>query len=67
MQATEPLANRLYRWRAGDNLATYGVSAKMWKEHSSTTEFAVAFQAIIDDASLTNDDRAAKVEEFLLT
>jgi hypothetical protein len=51
----------------GDCIANYGISTKLWKEHSATDEFATAFTAIIDDATLTNDDRAAKVEDFLLT
>jgi hypothetical protein len=41
--ASEPQAQRIFRWRDGDCLATYGVSAKLWKAHSSTVEFAVAF------------------------
>ncbi len=35
--------------------------------HSATYDFASAFMALIDDPTLTNDDRAAKVEDFLLT
>jgi hypothetical protein len=62
-----PSSKRLYRWRAGDCLANYGQSAKLWKAHSATDDFATAFTAIIDDTTLTNDDRAAKVEDFLLT
>jgi hypothetical protein len=64
--ATQPQMQRHYRWRSGDCLANYGTSANMWEEHSATEEFATAFKAIIDDATLTNDDRAARVEEFLL-
>ena len=45
----------------------YGTSAKTWAAHSSTEEFAASFQAIIDDATLTNNIRADCVEEFLLT
>ena len=62
-----PPPTRLYRWWAGDCIANYGISAKLWKAHSATDEFATAFMALIDDATLTNDDRAAKVEDFLLT
>ena len=55
-----------YRWRSGDCLATYGISANKWKAHSSSADFAAAFQAIVDDRNITNDARAARVEAFLL-
>jgi hypothetical protein len=42
-KATEPKASRRYRWREGDCLATYGISANKWREFSSTDEFAEAF------------------------
>jgi hypothetical protein len=65
-KATEPQMTKRYRWRSGDCLANYGNSAKTWQEFSSTDEFAAAFKAIVNDATLTNDTRAARVEEFLL-
>jgi hypothetical protein len=55
-----------YRWRTGDCLANYGNSAKIWADFSSTDEFATGFMAIIVDETMTNDTRAARVEEFLL-
>ena len=57
---------RQYRWRKGDCLATYGSSAKIWKEYSSTDEFTIAFKGIIEDENITNDTRAERVEEFLI-
>jgi hypothetical protein len=65
-KATEPKMTKRYRWRSGDCLANYGNSAKTWQEFSSTAEFAAAFKAIVNDETLTNDARAARVEEFLL-
>jgi hypothetical protein len=47
-------------------LANYGTSAKTWTEFSSTDDFAAGFMAIIDDATMTNDTRAARVEDYLL-
>ena len=38
-----------YSWRVGDCLANYSNTAKIWQEHTSTPEFATAFQKIIDD------------------
>jgi hypothetical protein len=63
---TTPTEGYRYRWRTGDCLANYGNSAKIWTEFSSTDDFAVGFMAIIVDEELTNDIRAAKVEEYLL-
>jgi hypothetical protein len=62
-----PQTIRRYRWKTGDCLATYGISAKTWRDHSSTDEFAVAFKAIINDATLSNDQRADRIEKYLLT
>jgi hypothetical protein len=64
--ASKPIAPRRFRWRTGECLATYGNSAKIWAAHSSTDGFEASFQAIIDDATLSNDDRADRVEKFLL-
>ena len=64
--APTPPTQLRYRWRAGDCLATYGISANKWKAHSSSADFAAAFQAIVDDRNITNDARAARVEAFLL-
>jgi hypothetical protein len=64
--APTPPTQLRYRWRSGDCLATYGISANKWKAHSSSADFAAAFQAIVDDRNITNDARAARVEEFLL-
>jgi hypothetical protein len=69
-KATAPKSRAIddlrYRWREGDCLADYGKSAKVWHEFSSTNEFAAGFMAIIVDDKLTNDARAARVEEYLL-
>jgi hypothetical protein len=64
--ASKPIVPRRFRWRTGECLATYGNSAKIWAAHSSTEAFEASFQTIIDDASLSNDDRADRVEQFLL-
>jgi hypothetical protein len=47
-------------------LTNYGTSAKTWTEFSSSEDFAAGFKAIIEDATLTNDTRAARVEDYLL-
>jgi hypothetical protein len=41
--ATAPIAPHRYRWRTGECLATYGISAKLWKDFSSSDTFATAF------------------------
>jgi hypothetical protein len=64
--ATKPPTAHRYRWRSGDCLATYSISANLWREFSSTDEFAVAFKAIVNDTTISNDARAARVEQFLL-
>ena len=64
--ATQPQVQRRYRWRDGDCLANYAHSANVWKAVTSTEEFALAFRAIIEDTSISNDDRSARAEQFLL-
>ncbi len=64
--APTPLTQLRYSWHTGNCVATLGISAKKWKTHSSTTDFAAAFQAIADDRTITNDARAARVEAFPL-
>ena len=63
---TDPPTECRYRWRTGDCLTNYGTSAKLWTEFSSSEDFAAGFKAIIEDATLTNDTRAARVEAYLL-
>jgi hypothetical protein len=38
-----------------------------WKEHTSTDNFAAAFQNIMDKYSADNEERAGKIEEFMIT
>jgi hypothetical protein len=64
--ATQPQVQRRYRWRDGDCLANYAHSANVWKAVTSTEEFALTFRAIIEDTSISNDDRSARAEQFLL-
>jgi hypothetical protein len=55
--ASAPSDHCGYSWRAGDCLANYSNTAKIWQEHTSTPEFATAFQKIVDDQNLSNDER----------
>jgi hypothetical protein len=64
--ATQPQVQRRYRWHKGDCLANYAHSANVWTAVTSTEEFALAFRAIIEDTSISNDDRSARAEQFLL-
>ena len=64
--ATQPQLPRRYRWRDGDYLANYAHSATVWQEVTSTEEFAAAFRAIVEDDSISNDDRSMRAEQFLL-
>ena len=64
--ATQPQLQRRYKWRAGDCLANYAHSENVWKAVTSTEEFAAAFRAIVEDDSLSNDDRSTRAEQFLL-
>ena len=57
---------RRYKWRAGDCIETYGTSANVWREYTSTAEFAAAFSAIVEDDSIPNDTRSARAEQFLM-
>ena len=64
--ASAPSVNCGYSWRSGDCLANYSDTAKTWKEHTSTQAFATAFLKIIEDQTLSNDERDTQIEAFLL-
>ncbi len=64
--ATAPTTSRCYKWLAGDSVETYGTSANVWREFTSTAEFAAAFRAIVEDDTIPNDTRSARAEQFLL-
>jgi hypothetical protein len=42
-------------------------SAKIWKAHTSTTQFATDFDRVTAQYKHDNDLRTVKVEEFLIT
>jgi hypothetical protein len=44
----------------------YGHSAARWKEYSNTPEFVERFNTLVEDTSLTNEQRAEVVEQFLI-
>ena len=54
------------KWIEGDNIQEYSSSVHTWKAHTSTTEFATAFNAIMTEYKDDNDKRAAAIETFLI-
>ena len=44
----------------------YAHSEARWREHTDRAEFAGKLACIVEDPSLTNAARSARVEEFLL-
>jgi hypothetical protein len=45
----------------------YMESAREWKEHTASDEFADAFIQVMKDNAHDNELRSAKVEEFLIS
>jgi hypothetical protein len=42
----------------------YMESARIWKEHTASQEFANAFTKICEEYKHNNDKRAEKIEDF---
>ena len=55
-----------YKWECGDNVQQYANSSQVWRDYTEREGFVQAFQDIVKNTLVTNDDRAARVECFLL-
>jgi hypothetical protein len=55
-----------YKWIEGEDISEYSASARKWKQHTDTPTFIAQFNQIIEDTTITNEDRSTKVEEFLI-
>jgi hypothetical protein len=55
-----------YTWIGGDDTTEYMRSARTWKAHTSTDQFAAKFKAISDKLHDDNETRTTRVEEFLI-
>jgi hypothetical protein len=58
--------NTRYTWIGGDDTTEYMRSAKTWKTHTSTDQFAAKFKTISDQFHDDNETRTKRVEEFLI-
>jgi hypothetical protein len=54
------------KWIEGKCLSDYNLNARKWKEHTSTTEFAKAFQDILLKYAQDNETRATRIEDFFI-
>ena len=54
------------RWIEGSSLTYYNKNARTWQEHTSTKEFADAFEKIMQEYVEDNDKRAAGIEKFFI-
>jgi hypothetical protein len=55
-----------YKWVEGLGISKYAQSAHSWHEFTNKPEFANGLQAIIEDSTNTNDERAAAIEKYIL-
>jgi hypothetical protein len=62
-----PSPRVFYKWEEGTNVKDYASAAHAWLKYTEEVNFCNAFRDITANASITNDERAAKVESFLLT
>jgi hypothetical protein len=58
--------NTRYTWIGGDDTTEYMRSAKTWKAHTSTDQFAAKFNATSGKFTNDNETRTKRVEEFLI-
>jgi uncharacterized membrane protein len=57
---------KIFKWVEGTNVYNYAQSAHTWTEYTSKDEFKAKFKTLVENTTLSNDERAAQVEEFLL-
>jgi hypothetical protein len=55
-----------YSWIGGDDTKEYMRSARTWKAHTSTDQFADKFNAISNKSQDDNETRTQRIEEFLI-
>ena len=55
-----------YKWEYGEHVTHYADSSQAWREYTECEDFVQKFQDLVQNTLLTNDDRAARVERFLL-
>ena len=58
--------NAVYKWVEGTRVNNYSASANSWLEFTQRPEFVEKLQTLVNASDMTNDDRAAAVEEFIL-
>ena len=56
----------IYKWDEGTCVSNYADAASKWKHYTESEAFQAKFSELVDDVSITNDIRAARVEAFLL-
>jgi hypothetical protein len=54
------------KWIEGSSLKDYNKNARTWHEHTSTKEFADAFEKIMKEYEEDNEKRAASIEKFFI-
>jgi hypothetical protein len=57
---------KIFKWVEGTNIQNYAQSAQTWTEYTSKVEFTAKFKTLVENTTLSNDERAEAVEEFLL-
>ena len=65
-QEAPAIRKQRYIWIGGEDTIEYMNSAKVWKAHTSTDQFAAKFLEITMDHAANNDRKTEIVEEFLL-
>ena len=56
----------VYKWAEGTDVRNYTKSATSWQEFTQRPEFTNDLQALVNDNTCSNDDRAAAVEKYIL-
>lgn len=65
-QSPPPPQPTWYSWKGGTSIHDYAASAITWKEHTDKEEFVQQIAEVITYSQYSNEERSAKVEQFLL-
>jgi hypothetical protein len=56
----------IYKWDEGTCISNYQRSANSWLEFTQKPEFADGLKELVENVEISNDKRAAAVEDYIL-
>ena len=63
---SRPQEGTVYRWNVGESIAEQRTGISKWRTHTNTPDFQRSMLAIVNNATLGNEERSEAMEKFLL-